>query len=167
MAAISAAKAPIASGVAAAARFVLSVGTPPAPVLVPLGSLVPLGLSAVLVLPDLVLEGCLEVTVELLPPVGAEPLPVVVSDPPVPVAVALTLVPDPVGVAVAFRPAEYSTHSSAPTDWAASRSLAAVQALMRHGAARAAIAVWVGPQAQPWSFASQPAAVTAEAMQEV
>lgn len=56
------------------------------------------------------------------------------------------------------------TQSSEPTDCADSRSLAS-QESRRHGAARVAMAVWVGPQAQAWSSRAQPAAEMAEMRQ--
>lgn len=100
----------------------------------------------------------------------------VVSTAPVEVVVWTTVVvdatepePEPVVVALteAVSPALKMLHRASPADWAPTRSVAAVQAEIRQGAARPAMALLVGPHWQPTSVGAQPAAVMAEDRQEV
>ena len=102
------------------------------------------------------------------------PLVTVVSTAPVDVVVDTAVVVEPspeppvvVAVAEAVRPSLYSVQSSSPPDWALMRSEAAVQALIRQGATRPAMAALDGPHWQPTSVGAQPAAVTAEERQDV
>jgi hypothetical protein len=64
------------------------------------------------------------------------------------------------------KPALYCAQSELPILTTLPRSLPE-HALRRQGAARFPIADWVGPHWQAWSFGAQPAAETAEAIQDV